>query len=147
MRLIRSVATAVFLFAAAGMLEAQTGNVEPASLIGLNLENLIGRYGVPQLVYAARGLEEWQDDVVFSYPWAELYIYRDHVWQAAVQSVFGVRVGDPKAVALLVLGEAASDYGTYLQCPLEGQGWPMSLRCNLDNAGKITAIFISRSDL
>jgi hypothetical protein len=145
MRGIGVAAAVVFLVGGAGAVGAQAA--DPAACIGLSLEDLLGRYGPPQSVYAARGLEEWQDDVVFSYPWADLYVYRDHVWQAAVQAVFGVRVGDPRAAVLLVLGDEAADYGTDLRYTLEGYAWPMTLRCNLDGEGKVAAIFIYRSDL
>lgn len=136
----------VFLFLAGAALWSQAES-DPVSLVGLSLEELISRCGVPQSVYVVRGVEEWQDDVVFSYPWADLYVYNDHVWQAKVQAAFGFRAGDHKAAVLLVFGDAAADYGGYLLCRLESSGWPMMLRCGLDGAGKITAIYIYRSDL
>jgi hypothetical protein len=146
MRRIGFVAVVVLLLAA-GTVGAQTETPDPVSFIGLSLDGLVGRYGAPQSVYAARGLEEWQDDVIFVYSWADLYVYRDHVWQAAVRSMYGIRTGDPKAAALLVLGEAALDNGSYLVCPIRGYSWPIMMRCNLDSSGKISAIYLYRSDL
>jgi hypothetical protein len=142
----RFFAVQVFLFLTGAVLWSQA-ETDPVSLVGLNLETLVGRCGVPRSVYAVRGLEEWQDDVVFSYPWADLYVYNDHVWQVKPEAVFGFRAGDHKAAVLLVFGDAAVDYGGYLLCRLEPSGWPMMLRCSVDGAGKITAIYIYRSDL
>ncbi|MDR3146416.1 MAG: hypothetical protein LBU21_09065, partial [Treponema sp.] len=62
-------------------LSAQEGDeVDPASRIGLSLDELVAGRGVPESVYAVRGGEDWQDDVVFVYPDGDYYIYRDRVW-------------------------------------------------------------------
>ena len=106
---------------------------------------MFSRFGPPRTVYTVRGQEIWQDDVVFVYSAGDFYIYRDRVWQISVQSVFGMKVGDAKAVALLVLGENAQDRGSYLLCDIGGFSWPMSLRINFD-AEKISAIYIFRPD-
>jgi hypothetical protein len=58
----------------------------------------------------------------------------------------GVRVGDPRAAALLALGKEAEEHGDYLLLPLRGVSWPMSLRVNLGGSGLVTAIFLYRSD-
>ena len=118
---------------------------EPLSFVGMKLDDLIKRFGSPQNVYAVRGGETWQDDVVFVYREGEFYIYRDRVWQAGLQSFYNMRVGDAKAVALLVLGENVEDRGDYLIYTFPGTAWPLLLRVNC-NAGKISAIFIYRSD-
>jgi len=55
------------------------------SLVGLRLDELIARFGVPRAVHAVRGAEEWQDDVVFVYSQGDFYIHRDRVWQGGVQ--------------------------------------------------------------
>ena len=118
---------------------------EQLSFVGMRLDELYRRFGPPQAVYAARGEENWQDDVVFAYNEGEFYIYRDRVWQIGIKSIYGMRIGDAKGVALLVLGENARDGGDYVLYSLPGGAWPLSLRVNV-NAGKISSIFIYRPD-
>ena len=118
---------------------------EQFSFVGMRLDELYRRFGTPQAVYTARGEENWQDDVVFVYNEGEFYIYRDRVWQVGVKSIYGMRVGDAKGVALLVLGENARDGGDYVLYPIPGGAWPLSLRVNL-SAGRISSIFVYRPD-
>jgi len=120
-------------------------NDEIISNIGLRLEDVFLRYGAPNTVHAARGNEYWQDDVVFVYNEWDFYIFRDRVWQIGLKSAYGMKIGDPKVAALLVLGDKAQDKEDYLLYPLTGSAWPLSLRVNL-NAGKISGIFIYRAD-
>ncbi|MDR2617318.1 MAG: hypothetical protein LBC62_00480 [Treponema sp.] len=149
MRLISGAALFLVLlvpqvWAQTGTPASQTG--DPASFIGLTLEELIGRFGVPQAVYAVRGLEEWQDDVVFVYSQGDFYVFKDRVWQIGLKSAYRIRAGDPKSAAFLALGEGASDKGDYALCALSGWSWPVTMRCNFDEAGKVSDIFIFRSD-
>ena len=126
--------------------QEQTVNAgEVLSFVGMKLEELIERLGPPNAVYAVRGNELWQDDVVFQYAGRDFYIFRDRVWQVKLASVRGISIGDPKAAALLVLGNTAEDRGDHLLLPLTGAGWPLMFRVNFDNA-LVTAIFIYRSD-
>ena len=119
---------------------------QPHSFVGMKLEELIDRYGPPKTVYAARGSESWQDDVVFEYDQGDFYIYRGRVWQVGLTSVYGIALGDPKPAALLVLGDRAEDRGNYMLFPLPDGGWPLMLRINFSDAGLVSAIFIYRPD-
>jgi len=146
------LALAFLTFAAAAFLPAQSAQGgrydELLSLVGLRLDELVSRFGVPSAVHAVRGDEEWQDDVVFVYPQGNFFIHRDRVWQVGFNSVYGMRVGDPRAVAELVLAEGAQNHGEFLVYPLrppQGMGWPLALRVNF-NAGRISAIFVYRTD-
>ena len=145
----KTVALFCFVLLAAGTLWPQPSSFrqsdEPLSFVGMKLDDLIRRFGSPQNVYAARGNETWQDDVVFVYREGEFYIYRDRVWQVGLQSFYNMRVGDAKAVALLALGENVEDRGDYLIYTFSGTAWPLLLRVNC-NAGKISAIFLYRAD-
>jgi hypothetical protein len=119
---------------------------DPLPLVGVRLEELINRFGPPQTVYPVRGNEEWQDDVGFVDSEGDFYVFRDRVWQIGLKSALGVTVGDPKAAALLVLGERVQDKGNHALTPLAGGGWPLTLRVNFSGAGIVTAIFIYRPD-
>ncbi|GHV63376.1 hypothetical protein AGMMS49587_13220 [Spirochaetia bacterium] len=122
---------------------------DPAALIGLTLEALINRFGTPQSVYAVRGFEQWQDDVVFVYPQGDFYVFRDRVWQLALQSAYGIRVGDPRAAVELVLGDKAEGFGDHFLLSLPGRGWPLMFRVNLGAgtaADRVSALFVYRPD-
>jgi hypothetical protein len=119
---------------------------EPLSFIGMRLAEVIERFGPPETVSTVRGGEVWQDDVVFQYIEADLYIFRDRVWQVKLMSAFGVSIKDPKAVALLVLGNEVQDMGDHLLLSLPARGWPLTLRVNFSNAGIVSAIYIYRPD-
>ena len=118
---------------------------EPLSFVGMPVSELLSRLGPPQSVYAARGQEHWQDDVVFVYSEGDFYIYQDRVWQIGLKAAYGMRVGDIKAVALLLLGETGRDEGDYMLYSFPGRSWPVSLRVNFAN-DKISAIFLYRPD-
>ncbi|MCL2878892.1 MAG: hypothetical protein FWF29_01485 [Treponema sp.] len=139
---------------------AQTPAVNPApggqnaaaaavisSYIGLQLDDLITQFGPPESVYSSRGQELWQDDVVFVYLEGDFYIFKDRVWQVKIKNAYGVSVGDPKAAAILALGDEAEDQGDFILLPLPPAGWPITLRMNFNAAGKVSGIFIYRPDL
>jgi hypothetical protein len=119
---------------------------DPAQIVGLTLAAVHERYGIPESVYAVRGAEEWQDDVVFVYRDWDLYIYRDRVWQVGVRSALGVSLGDSAGMAFLMLGEELQSFDGYLLHELPSRAWPLHLRLDLDRAGKVSAIYIYRPD-
>jgi hypothetical protein len=118
---------------------------EQFSLVGIKLSELYEGFGPPETVYAARGNELWQDDVVFQYTGKEFYIFRDRVWQVKFSSVYGISVNDPKQAAMLRLGITSAD-DDYALFPLHGGNWPLTLRVNF-TAGIVSAIYVYRSDL
>jgi hypothetical protein len=119
---------------------------DPAQIVGLTLESVYARYGIPESVYAVRGAEEWQDDVVFVYKDWDLYIFRDRVWQVGLKSAMGISLGDSAGMAFLMLGEGVQTFEGRLLYSLPSRSWPLQLRLDLDEAGKVTAIYIYRSD-
>jgi hypothetical protein len=119
---------------------------DPASLIGLSLENLLSRFGVPQAVYAVRGDREWQDDVVFVYAEGDFYIYKDRVWQIKLKAAYGIRLGDPRPAVFLTLGEEAEDFENFVVLSLPSKGWPLAFRVNLDDSGFVSALYVYRPD-
>ena len=119
---------------------------DPLSFVGMTLADLIGRFGTPAAVFAARGNELWQDDVVFRYTYGDFYIYMDRVWQVKLVSAFGVSNGDRKTAALAVMGYTAQDRGDHALLPLTGGNWPLMLRVNFNETGLVAAIYIYRPD-
>ncbi|MDR2782467.1 MAG: hypothetical protein LBB48_01255 [Treponema sp.] len=142
---------ALRLFLAIFMVQAQEAALpsaeNPADLVGLTLEELHSKFGLPQKVYAVRGREAWQDDVVFVYPAIDCYIFEDHVWQVGVQAAYGVKTGDGRAHIKEILGEKTYDFDGGLLLKLPSGSWEMMMRVNFDAYGKAAAIFIYRSDM
>jgi hypothetical protein len=121
---------------------------DPSAFIGLTLEALLNRFGTPQSVYAVRGPEDWQDDVVFVYPDGDFYVFRDRVWQIGLKSAYGIRVGDPRAAVELVLGNQAEVFDDHFLLSLPGKAWPLMFRVNLSGGarGSVSALFVYRPD-
>jgi hypothetical protein len=127
--------------------QEQTGSGgDPFSLVGMKIAELIERFGAPVAVFSARGNEVWQDDVVFRYDSVDFYIVKDRVWQVKLAAALGINYGDPKQAALLVLGARAQDMGDHLLMSVAGKDWPLVFRVNVNNAGRVAAIFIYRPD-
>lgn len=120
---------------------------DPASFIGLTLQELFSRFGAPRSVRAARGREAWQDDVVFVYDRGDFYIYKDRVWQAGFPAAMEIHSGDPRELVLAALGTGAESRGNSVFKRLNQGNWPLELRCDFDGAGKVKAVFIYRADL
>jgi hypothetical protein len=118
----------------------------PAVLVGITLDTLLKRFGTPQAVYAARGAEEWQDDVVFVYSEGDFYVFKDRVWQVGLKSLRGIKPGDSKPAALLLLGEEAEDRGDHILLPLPSGSWPLALRVGLNEKGFVSALYVYRPD-
>ena len=142
----------LFLVLVVSPLWPQSTEAEPASFIGLTLPELLSRMGPPKSVYPVRGPEEWQDDVVFVYDQADIYIHKDRVWQAGFKSAMGIKTGDNVAAVSLILGSAASvrmaeSRQNSVFYFLDGKSWPMMLRCDFDKEGRVMMIFVYRSDL
>ena len=125
----------------------QQSAADPASYIGLTLTELIRQCGIPKSVYAVRGLQEWQDDVVFIYDEGDFFILEDRVWQVKLNNAYQIKTGDPKSAVFLVFGETVSDVNDYAVYSVSGRNWPIALRFNFDSEGRVTMIFIYRSDL
>ena len=127
------------------------GGDDPSSYIGLTLTELIRRFGAPLSVHAVRGLEQWQDDVVFVYDQGDFYVYKDRVWQADLKAALGIKTGDLRGHVFMVLDSMpgpsqAETRGDSVFYPLDGGSWPLMLRCDFDRAGRVEAIFIYRPD-
>ena len=116
------------------------------SIIGMNLDELLARFGTPRSVYAVRGLEEWQDDVVFVYDHGDYYVFKDRVWQAGFKSAVGIKTGDTRAVVSLILGPGIVSLGDSLFLPVDEGNWPLMLRFDFDREEKIRGIYIYRTD-
>jgi len=125
---------------------------DPALLLGLNPAQVLARFGPPASVYAVRGAEPWQDDVVFEYAGGySLFLFKDRLWQVLVAEpyaapVFGFSVGASLDRAVAVLGSPDRDLGGAYEWALPGEAWPVRLRALPDAKGRLTKLYIYRAD-
>jgi len=142
--LLRALLTCFFLFS--GMLVfAQTEAQDPARFIGVTISELYNQYGAPKQVYAVRGVDAWQDDVVFVYDSGEFFIVGSRVWQLKLPSAYAIKDGDTRTAVTRTLGEGRSFEG-YTLYQMPGKAWPIMLRVNWDASGRASGIYIYRSD-
>jgi len=124
----------------------------PATLLGLTPLELVERFGAPPRVFAVRGAEAWQDDVVFDYgEGVSLFLFMDRVWQVRVAKpyrnpVLGVALGSTTGLAASVLGVPVQSLAGAIEWVVLGQAWPVRLRCLIDEAGNIQELYVYRAD-
>ncbi len=125
---------------------------DPAALLGLSPAQALERFGPPQRVFAVRGAEAWQDDVVFDYGSGfSLFLFRDRVWQIRVaepytRPVLGFTVGAAKERVASVLGTPDRELPGAYEWVLPGAAWPVRLRGNFDQSGAIRELYVYRAD-
>ena len=125
------------------------------ALVGLTLPEAIQRFGAPEQVFAARGEEGWQDDVVFYYP-AHLYLfwYQNRVWQARVDQRYAggflasgaLTMGRSREQVLGLLGPPMREFEDSLLYHLEDRGYPVRLRLYFRD-GLLADAYCYRGDL
>jgi hypothetical protein len=112
--------------------------------------------GAPQSVYAVRGLEVWQDDVVFVYPSMDVYLFKDRVWQVSPREACRVGTGYTREQVEEILGRAVNELpggeeGEYaLVFAFSDRPWPLALRVNFKRGtggnDTVWALYLYRSD-
>ena len=124
---------------------------DPAELLGYTPAMAIERFGAPSRVYAVRGGEAWQDDVVFDYGGFGLFLFSDRVWQVRIgadypRPVLGFNVGAGPDRIQATLGLPASTGPDSWEWELPGRSWPVRLRAQADETGKVMDIYLYRAD-
>jgi len=125
---------------------------DPAVLLGLDPAQAIARFGPPSSVFAVRGTEAWQDDVVFDYGNGfSLFLFMDRVWQVRIaepyaRPVLGFIVGSTKERAASALGAPAMELAGSCEWVLPGEAWPVRLRGIVDASGAIHELYVYRAD-
>jgi hypothetical protein len=152
-----SIATAQGVAAAtqAQAATAQPGQAilddDPSAILGLGLQDLVARFGVPASVAAIRGDEAWQDDVAFVYGAGySLFVYGNKVWQLRfvkpyAGSLFGLFIGDPASKALSILGQPFEASPAALSYRMPYKSFPVKLRLIVQD-DKIVDAYLYRAD-
>lgn len=120
--------------------------VDPSTLLGATLPQVIDTFGPPRTVHAVRGPEAWQDDVVFVYDNLEFYWFKDRVWQVRALAAFGLNAGDSRETAISLLGEPLHRLENAFVYQLPAHAWPLRLRVGFDADGRVTQLYVYRAD-
>jgi hypothetical protein len=140
-----AIASLFLCFLLCAALPAFSQAEDPADLVGITLSELYQQYGAPKQVYAVRGVAAWQDDVVFVYDNAEFFIFGSRVWQLKLTSIYSIKNGDSKTSVTRALGDGRPFEG-YTLFQLPPKAWPLMLRVNWDSSGRVSGLYIYRSD-
>jgi hypothetical protein len=150
-----SAPLALLLVLAAASLAAEPAAVpdpDLPALVGLTLSEALERLGAPEEVFAARGAEAWEDDVVFYYP-RHLYLfwYQNRVWQARLDARYEGRflalsMGLSRAEVVAALGAPMRELPDSLVYQLEDRGYPVRLRLYFEEDRLVDA-YCFRADL
>lgn len=125
---------------------------DPAALLGYTPAEVFNRFGAPARVFAVRGAEAWQDDVVFDYGGGfSLFLFMDRVWQVRLAEPFarpilGFSIGATPDRIAASLGSPAATTANGYEWVLPGAAWPERLRGIVDVSGTIRELYIYRAD-
>jgi hypothetical protein len=119
-------------------------NVNPFELLTFKISDLFNRFGPPVSVYAVRGEQSWQDDVVLEYAEVDFYLFKDQVWQVSLPKAQGIAKGDPEKAIDLVFQNLARKGANFYTVLFNERPWPMELRMNIGKNGKVSAIYLYR---
>ena len=124
----------------------------PSVMLGMSPGEAIERLGSPARVYAVRGPEAWQDDVVFEYvDGLSLFLFADRVWQVRIAEpyplpVLGFILGGSRDAMTAALGMPAVVVDGDAEWMLTGEAWPVRLRAIQGEDGSIRELYVYRAD-
>ncbi len=150
----RSLALFVIVFGFAAYAQESASArlpADPAQVLGYSPAQLIGAYGPPLRVFALRGAEPWQDDVVFDYQSFSAFIFMERVWQLRIgpdypEPMLGFYPSSSLERIEASLGLPASREPDNYEWQLPGRGWPVRLRAVTDENGAIRELYLYRAD-
>jgi len=125
--------------------------VDPVRFIGLDPQAAISALGSPQEIFAFRGADEKQDNVVFFYPdFFYLFWFRNRVWQVRfdmrfAKPVFGLSLGMKEEEVEGVCTRPLVPSGNSLYFDIDGEGYPLRVRL-IFSAGILSDMYVYRSD-
>jgi len=124
----------------------------PSVMLGMSPGEAIERLGAPARVYAVRGPEAWQDDVVFEYgEGLSLFLFADRVWQVRIAELYplpvlGFVLGGSRDAIAAALGAPAAVRDGDPEWMLTGEAWPVRLRAIPGEDGAIRELYVYRAD-
>jgi hypothetical protein len=126
--------------------------LDPPALIGLSLEEAYASLGAPESVYALRGEEPEQDDVVFYYE-DHLYLFwfENRVWQVRAdrrfsRPVFDLSMGATRQQAIETLGSPILRFPDSLVFHIDDRGYPIQARLYFEE-DRLVDVYCYRGDL
>ena len=138
------------LLLACSSLAAQE-SLDLAGIIGMDLDTAFRKLGPPAEVFAVRGEQAWQDDVVFYYERSfYLFWYQNRVWQVRLDQrypgeFFALKMGLAKEEVAARIGKPLKDLQDSFLYNLEDRGYPLRLRIFFEQ-GLLSDLYCYRGD-
>jgi len=149
MKARRSILVLVFLLSM--LARASADDFDPIRLIGLDIPGAVAAVGLPQQMFAWRGAEEREDNVVFYYPdFFYLFWYKDRVWQVRcdrrfASTVLGLTLGSSREQVERASTRTLTPSGDSLYFDLNDGGFPLRVRL-VFTASVLSDLYVYRSD-
>ena len=141
----------VLLACAAAAAAGAAGPDDPVDLIGMDPPQVFAALGAPGEIFAWRGAEPAEDDVVFFYPdYRYVFWFQSRVWQVRFDNryagtVLGFSIGMKRADAEAVGQGRLQESGGSLFLSLDSGRFPVRVRlAMLDD--RVDDIYVYRSD-
>jgi len=124
---------------------------DPTGLIGMNPAQAFAALGAPQEIFAWRGQEPAEDDIVFFYPdFRYVFWFQSRVWQVRFDgryagTVLGFSIGMDHAAAQAQAEGRLQEAGDSLYLALDTGPYPIRVRLAMVDH-RIADIYVFRSD-
>jgi hypothetical protein len=146
----RCTLVVIFLALAAAGAAADAAD-DPTVLIGMDPAQLVAALGAPREIFAWRGMEPSEDDIVVFYPdFRYVFWFQSRVWQVRFDrryagSVLGFSIGMERAEAQARGQGRLEDRDGSLYLALDTGPYPLRVRLAMDD-DRIADIYVFRSD-
>jgi len=147
----RTAPLAVALLVLAAAVRAAAEGDDPTCLIGMDPSQALAALGAPREIFAWRGEEPAEDDIVFFYPdFRYVFWFQSRVWQVRFDhryegTVLGFSIGMDRD-EVLALGEGKlQEAGDSLYLALDTGPYPVRVRLAMID-DRIADIYVYRSD-
>ena len=141
----------ILVFFLSMLARVSADDFDPTRLIGLDIPGAVASLGLPQQMFAWRGAEEREDNVVFYYPdFLYLFWYKDRVWQVRCDrrfaaTVFGLTLGWSREQVERASPRTLTPNGDSLYFDLSDGSFPLRVRL-VFTAGVLSDLYVYRSD-
>jgi len=133
------------------LVRASADDFDPTRLIGLDIPGAVAAVGLPQQMFAWRGAEEREDNVVFYYPdFFYLFWFKDRVWQVRcdrrfTSTVFGLTLGSSREQVERASPRTLTPSGDSLYFDMNDGSFPLRVRL-VFTASVLSDLYVYRSD-
>jgi hypothetical protein len=149
MKVLRLFAVCALVVTAVPGLHA--ADVDPMTVIGMDLKTAAETFGLPQSIFPFRGTSADRDDVVFFFPdHFYLFWFRDRVWQVRFDmryagTVLGLALGMSRDQIQMSSTRQLLPAGDSLYFDIDSAGYPVRVRL-VFALDRLSDVYVYRSD-